>query len=572
MTKAMRYKKKSQELFAEGERQEKQYLYMKAATSFQKAASASRKARMTSANDSESYILEGSALRRLAWVEFEQSKKLLHGILRSNDKKARKRFESAIASFSEALHQSPDDPRAHYGKAAALKNYGDLQLNALEYDAAMKSYSESVFECDETLKRAPDSFFAYLCKGLALTKIGTVQESKPKDESKKTDDSTILNSYSQAMQNFEKAIKLAPDSVLTYKSEAATLEQINIYQQVGYTPTDEILALRKAVYACAKGLDQAPNDIEALQAKGSLLEFAGMTYEGQATTIKESIIMRQLAADAYSAAIKIDPDDDYSYYCKGECLREIAELQNKLANYHEAMKLLEDSLQCLSQSLKIDPSDAFALLERGRVYRNRAKLEARNSQLEKALCSLKKSVADYQSARRFMPIHPLLYMGTGLTLDRQAELEAKMSLYKDAQVTFGKAALAYKKNIRSRAGFDPWDYSAMGESFRQRAILLAKISNNKAARKCFQESIVAFETSSKLMPKGFSSLKGKAEALKGLADLQIKMSLKAAAQVSLEKTIDACDQTLKYYPSRSDIIRIRDSAQTAIRNIAAPVQ
>jgi tetratricopeptide (TPR) repeat protein len=117
---------------------------------------------------------------------------------------------------------------------------------------------------------------------------------------------------------------------------------------------------REAISAYDDALKLAPDDVNALNNKGSALQRLGDLQSGLAQH-KEAMQSYSLAISAYDTALKLAPDNVYALTNKGNALQRLGDLQSALAQHKEAMQSYSLAISAYDTALKLAPDNVYAL-------------------------------------------------------------------------------------------------------------------------------------------------------------------------------------------------------------------
>ncbi|VVB70018.1 Beta-barrel assembly-enhancing protease [uncultured archaeon] len=191
----------------------------------------------------------------------------------------------------------PSAPVAGQSEAASWLNQGIALANQSKYDEAIQAF-------DKAIKINPQYEAAWFLKGAALNRQGM---------------------YADAIQAYDKAIEINPGNESTWTSKGVALGNLDKYDE--------------AALAFDRAIEINPENYVAWYLKGAALDQQGKTDE---------------AIVACDKATEINPQDDYAWYIKGKVLED-------LGRYGEAIRAFDNSTQ-------INPQNVDAWYDKGETF------------------------------------------------------------------------------------------------------------------------------------------------------------------------------------------------------------
>jgi tetratricopeptide (TPR) repeat protein len=559
-TKAAHYKEQCKKFIRAGEKEETEHRLRAAASSFHHAAKLSRKAISLSSENMEFVKLNGDALRRLGRVEFIQSKKWSTDLLALKEDNARKDLDTALAAYDRVLEISPNDAMAHFEKGATLKSYGDLALEYGTNEEASKRYQAALTEYDAALRIIPEMFPAYRLKGLTYLQISKTQERQSSKPGTDTNYQLALASCWEALHQLQKASEIEPDNIEIYRNRASALSCICVIEAVQDMTPDSMVDFKKAVDACAEGLDKAPKDIAALNDKAGLLQSSVTILKRSQSPKSEILRFLQTAVNDYDTIIRLAPKSAFAFIEKGCCLETMADAHEQASDPEAARLNYDNAIRSFSHGLKIRPGNVYALRRMAFAYSKLAKFQAKHSEPQAALETYRKSIRAFEETAPVVWDRWFSQWGMALSLGERGELQETLSMDRAARKSFEQAIRVHEKALKNQPDYGIQDFNSLGKAQRKLAKLQFKMSYHKAALKTFVAAIDSFESAVKAAPESSELWKNKAEALFELAELQYKVSIPDNARANLDRSIAASDEALKIAPQNRAASSIKDAA------------
>jgi tetratricopeptide (TPR) repeat protein len=217
-----------------------------------------------------------------------------------------------------------------------------------------------------------------------------------------------LGKYEQAIECFDKAIKINPNEPKIWYTKGIALGNLGKYEQAiecfdkGHVePNDQDININKgtalhylgkyeqAIECFDKAIKINPNEPDAWCGKGISLDY---------------LCKYEQAIECFDKAIKINPNEPDVWYNKGTAL-------HYLGKYEEAIK-------CYDKSIGIDPDNAIGLLSKGEALRKLGKYE--------------EAIKCYDKSIGIDPDNAIAFLCKGKVLDGLGQ-------HKDAEDCFGRA-------------------------------------------------------------------------------------------------------------------------------------
>jgi tetratricopeptide (TPR) repeat protein len=200
-----------------------------------------------------------------------------------------------------------------------------------------EQWSEAIEYFDKAIKLAPDYAQAYSNKGIALTE---------------------LNLLDEALQNYTLAITIKPDYANAHYSKANILRKLK-------RPKEALESYKKAIklepdnaeYFFKQGvvLDELKQFDAAIKSYKKAIKI-GKNYPDAYYNIGNILEKREEFNEAllnYDKAIHLKPDYKNAYYNKGVILDKLERFEEALKNYDKAISIKEDWAEAYSAKAKI---------------------------------------------------------------------------------------------------------------------------------------------------------------------------------------------------------------------------
>jgi tetratricopeptide (TPR) repeat protein len=232
-------------------------------------------------------------------------------------------YDTAIATYNEALQLNPKDVNTYYKRGLARYYLGD-------YEGAISDYTQAL------------QINPYY--GKVYAKIGMARYS--------------LGDYEGAIADYNQAIRLNPNDAIAYKNRADVRSQIGDTQGAfeDYTQAIKINpTLLKDKQRFPQKITVNPHDAASYKKRGNSRAELG-DYEG--------------AIEDYSQAIKLNRNDADAYYHRGNYRYDLGDYLGAIEDYNQVIKL--------------KPNDAEAYYNRGNSRYNQGDKQAALEDFQKA--------------------------------------------------------------------------------------------------------------------------------------------------------------------------------------------
>jgi tetratricopeptide (TPR) repeat protein len=222
---------------------------------------------------------------------------------------ASKDYESALASYDEALKFQPSNETVHRERGFVLLNLG-------RYEEALANFDQSIEiqpECDKT----------WLYRGYALEKLGRYQEAlasfdkateiQPQDEQNWLYRGPVLRYLGrsqEAIDSYKKALEINPESYSAWNSLGFSLHKLSRYEE--------------AVEQYDKALQIRPNYYYAWVNRGNALEKMKLYEE---------------AVSSFDRALEIQPDSNRVWRLRANLLEDLGRYEEALKSYRKIGEL-----------------------------------------------------------------------------------------------------------------------------------------------------------------------------------------------------------------------------------------
>ncbi|MHC5717044.1 MAG: tetratricopeptide repeat protein, partial [Nostoc sp.] len=380
----------------------------------------------------------------------------------------------------------------------------------------IKKISETISVLQETVKRKPDFYQAYLVLGAALRKT----ESKDPEK---------------ALAALDKATMLKPDYYEAWKEKSSLLSDLKKYalalaaidKAIESNDDDGSLYLSRCLILF--NLQRYPEALatidKAIQIQPfyfnyfmrSLIHLQSQDYQGALSDLNQGIKLQPDFALAYvlrgssrymlkdaqggladiNQAIKLEPDNPQVYLMLGGLRYQLKDYQGALADYNQVIKLQPDNIDVysaraavryqmknyqgalsdLNQAIKLQPKFALAYVLRGASryilkdtqggladINQAIKLEPDNPQAYLVLGGVRSDLKDYQGAladyTKAIAINPqldLAYNNRGDLYTKQKKWDLALADYTKAIAINSRLALAYNNRGDLYTKQKKWD-------------------------------------------------------------------------------------------------------------------
>ncbi len=277
-------------------------------------------------------------------------------------------YGEAVSSYQEALTISPDYFKAMYGKSKSLYRLGRYQEAVDSYDQAIANpMAEGALAAELWYGRGKafyrlnqlDQALASLEQALAILQarglgsepathkvwasLGQVLMIQRKDEA--------------ALENFEKAIALAPNSALYWTHKGFLLKRLGRYEEA-LSAFDEALALGNTVAKIwhHRGLTlmKIKRYSEAHHSFTQALKHQAYDYKSWLSLgwALEKMGDYNLAIEAYNKSLAIEPDQSFAFYQQARCYAVLQQTSSAAEYLRRAIALHPEAYVPRS---KVDP-------------------------------------------------------------------------------------------------------------------------------------------------------------------------------------------------------------------------
>jgi tetratricopeptide (TPR) repeat protein len=246
---------------------------------------------------------------------------------RGDASKNRGDWDRAIADYTAALREDPNNVRAYYGRGNAFRSKGD-------HDTAIADYTQAI-------RLDPNYTFAYYARGITYRAKGDNDRAIADHTQAIRLDSNYVRAYygrglayyykkdyDRAIADYTQAIRLDPNYAIAYYGRGLA------YRGKG----DNDTAI--ADYTQAIRLD--PNDVDAYYGRG-------LAYRGKGDNDR--------AIADYTQAIRLDPGYVIAYVGRGNAYRDKGDNDRAIADH--------------TQAIRLDPNYVIAYVGRGNAYRDK---------------------------------------------------------------------------------------------------------------------------------------------------------------------------------------------------------
>jgi serine/threonine protein kinase len=331
---------------------------------------------------------------------------------------------SSVSDFIHTLQKSVTRPIAPLDHTRARWLIEGNTLYGLGH------YPEALNAYEQALCLDPNSVLAYNGKGNALGS---------------------LRRYPEALEAFEQALRLDHNSVAAYNGKGNALRVLKRYQEALEAYEQAIRldpSFAFAYYGKGRALYNLKRHKEALKAYEQALRLdpnSAFTYHGIGNSLYE-LKRYQEALRAYEQAIRLDHSYVAAYCGKGQALYELKRCQQALEAFEQALRLdhnsvvayngkghvlgclkrYQEALDAFEQALRLDHNSVAAHDGKGNALR--------------ALKRYQEALEAYEQALRLDPSFAFAYYGKGDTLsDLGRYLEAKEAYEQAHHLSFGRS-------------------------------------------------------------------------------------------------------------------------------------
>jgi tetratricopeptide (TPR) repeat protein len=215
--------------------------------------------------------------------------------------------------------------------------------------------------------------------------------------------------YEDALDAYDKAIRIYPDNAGVWDSKAVVLGSLFISENNTTKYQESLQAYDKAIELYDKSLKSDPEDVNVWYFRGLALSNKAATMQASSTFNrnydKQSVtVSLKEAVKSYESAIEINPKYLTAWKNKGIVLCSLGEYN--------------DSLEDFDQAIKIDSKYALAWYNKGLALRQLGKYD--------------ESVQAYDKAIEISPKNADFWYDKGKSLSCQGNYEAAIKCYEEA--------------------------------------------------------------------------------------------------------------------------------------------
>jgi tetratricopeptide (TPR) repeat protein len=260
---------------------------------------------------------------------------------------ASKDYESALASYDEALKFQPGDETVHRERGFVLLNVGRYEEALANFDKSIEiqpendktwlyrgyalgelgRYEEAFESFDNATKIQPEDEQNWLYRGHALRSLGRSQEAidsyKKALEINPESYSTLnalgfsfhkLSRYQEALEQYNRALQIRPDYYYAWVNRGNTLEKIKLYEE--------------AIASFDRALEIEPDSNRVWRLRGSLLEDLGRYEE---------------ALKSYQKISELKSENFWDWYYQAYGFYYLCRYEEAVESYDTAIQLMEES-------------------------------------------------------------------------------------------------------------------------------------------------------------------------------------------------------------------------------------
>jgi len=226
---------------------------------------------------------------------------------------ASKDYESALASYNEALKFQPSNETAH-------RERGFVLLNLVRYEEALSSF-------DKAIEIQPKDDKNWLYRGYALEELGRYEEAlasfdkaieiQPKDDQNwlyQGDALRYLGRSQEAIDSYKKALEINPESYSAWNLLGFSLYKLSRYKE--------------AVEQYDKALQIRPDYYYAWINRGNALE---------------KIKLYEEAISSFDRALEIQPDSNRAWRFRASLLEDLGHYEEALKSYRKMSELKSEN-------------------------------------------------------------------------------------------------------------------------------------------------------------------------------------------------------------------------------------
>ncbi|MBF2048828.1 MAG: hypothetical protein IGS54_15945 [Elainella sp. C42_A2020_010] len=213
-----------------------------------------------------------------------------------------------------------------------------------------------------------------------------------------------VQEYCEAIVAYDQALLQAPDDISALNNKGSALQCLADVQARLSQHESAIQSYAAAITAYDQALLQAPDYIQILNNKGLALSSLA---DVQATLSQHQLAMQSYAAaiTAYDQALLQAPDYINALNNKGLALRCLADVQATLSQHQLAMQSYAAAITAYDQALLQAPDYINALNNKGSALQCLADVQATLSQDQEALANWQASLALFNRSLQLAPNH-----------------------------------------------------------------------------------------------------------------------------------------------------------------------
>jgi tetratricopeptide (TPR) repeat protein len=228
-------------------------------------------------------------------------------------------FNEAISCFDEALKINPIYDEALKAKELAIKEQRQKKISLLVEEGLQYSknnnYLNAIDSFDKAIKLDPKNYIPYYYKGEVLFK---------------------RQEYNEAIECYSKALEIKPDYAEAYYIKGLAFSDLGKHKEA-ISCFDEALKINP-IY------DEALKAKEATREKQAQKEFSLIINEGLLYLENEDY---ENANASFDKAIALKPEDDTTYNLKGAIYLKLSDYRRAIEYYDKALKINSENFDVL---------------------------------------------------------------------------------------------------------------------------------------------------------------------------------------------------------------------------------
>lgn len=262
--------------------------------------------------------------------------------------------------------------------------------------------------------------------------------------------------YYSALTNFDKALKLNPNSVKTYVNRGLTKCMLNDYEGT-ISDCDAALRLNPNLVQAYTNRIAAKKSLQDFEGALSDLDFLFQHFRDSVELFQIYFLRAEVnnnlgnldeAIQDYTQAIQLKPDDHGVYYNRGKIFQVLGRKYANEGNVDEAYNLNRTALEDYNIAIRLNPEKNSFYFRRGIVQHKLAISLVSQENQDAASNYFQEALEDYSEVIRRFPWHISSYYNRGLAKYQLGKNETKRGNAKDAKRYYEDAIKDLNRTIQ----------------------------------------------------------------------------------------------------------------------------